>query len=422
MTVNAGRFKEIEDSTYSWIRYWVSPRQEADARIHFQNCDIMMDGFIERYGPYPFDKFGYVGESKGDMEHQTCVTHVSSLIRPDHDYDWLLAHEMAHQWWGDCVSVGDWRDVWLSEGFATYSEAIFQEYAYGMAAYHDYVQQSLMNTVFSSGENFPIYDPVYLWGSTTYEKAACVLHMLRHVIGESTFFDALAAYRAAYEHSSAVTPQFQEQVETVSGQDLDWFFTEWIYDVHWPHYEFSWLADSTAGGYELNLVIDQVQPKGPIFTMPVDVKVTMAGGDSLVTLWVDEAHEVFDLTMADEPTAVELDPENWILNAVEEVPHAGINDIPAVPELSLEQNEPNPFRRTTTIRYVLPRSQHIRLEIYDAAGRSVARLIDGQAAAGEAQKVWDGTGSNGRSVAPGTYFCSLRTEDSRCVRRMVLLE
>jgi aminopeptidase N len=422
MTVNAGRFTELVDSTYDWIHYWVNSRDVEDALIHFSNVHVMMDGFIERYGPYPFGKFGYVMESKGDMEHQTCVTHVNSALQPNHLYDWLLAHEMAHMWWGDCVSVGDWRDTWLSEGFATYSEAVFHEYAYGMSSYRNYIEQNIMGPALSTGENFPIYDPNYIWGTTVYEKGACVLHMLRHVVGDSTFFDALAAYRAAYEYGSAVTPQFQAEVEAVSGQDLDWFFSEWIYDVGYPEYEYAWLADSTAGGYELNLVIDQVQTNGPVFTMPVDVKVTMTGGDSLLTLWVDEDHEVFDLVVAEEPLAVEVDPDNWILNTSEEVPHAGVTAFTDTPRLSLGLNRPNPFDRSTAIRFSIPRSQHVRLEIYDAAGRKIAHLVDGPLPSGSAEAVWDGRDTVGRQVAPGAYFCRLTTDDGRCVRRLILVK
>jgi hypothetical protein len=245
--------------------------------------------------------------------------------------------------------------------------------------------------------------------------------MLRHVIGDSIFFEALAAYRAAYEYGSAVTPQFQAEVETVSGQDLDWFFDEWIYGAGYPEYQYSWLADSTGGGYDLNLVIDQVQT-GQVFTMPVEVLVTMSSGDSLLTLLVDEDHEVFDLVMAGEPTAVEIDPDNWILDTTEEVPHAGITEPAAAPELALAQNRPNPFGRETTIRYEVPRSQYIRLDVFNAAGRKVVTLIDRYSPAGPGEVVWYGRDAAGRSVAPGTYFLTITTEDGRLTRRVVLLK
>jgi aminopeptidase N len=420
MTVHARKFAELVDSTYDWIHYWVYPTQADAALTHFANVDLMMDAFIDRYGPYPFSKFGYVSAPKGDMEHQTCVTHNASTVVANHNYDWLLAHEMSHQWWGDLVSVNDWRDVWLSEGFATYSEAVFWEHAYGAEAYRTYMLQSLMTPVLNSGENFPIYDPNYLWGTTVYEKGGCVLHMLRHVVGDSAFFDALAAYRQAYAFSSAVTGEFQAQVESVAVQDLGWFFDEWIYDRGWPVYEYSWQVIEDEGQYSVNLVIDQVQTNGPVFTMPVDVEITTSAGDTLLVLPVDAAHEVFDLVLASEPTAVTLDPDRWILKEAEEVPYAGVGGVvPA--ELRLEQNVPNPFSRATSIRYSVPRAQGIRLEIYDAAGRQVVSLIDGPVGPGWREVTWDARDRNQRLVAPGTYFCRLSAAEGRTATRMIVL-
>jgi hypothetical protein len=349
------------------------------------------------------------------------VTHVVSAIAPNHTYDWLLAHEMGHMWWGDCVSVGDWRDVWLSEGFATYGEAVFFEHAYGMGAYHTYIEDNIMDPVFASGGTSPIYDPNYLWGATTYEKGACVLHMLRHILGDSLLYAGMAAYRAAHEYGYAVTPEFQEAMETVSGQDLDYFFTEWVYDQGWPVYEHSWLADSAAGDYDLNIVVEQVQTNGPIFTMPLDFRITTVSGDSTVVLWVDEATESFDLSIPDEPIGVDLDPDNWILNQGQEVPHAGVGQVGERPKLILEQNAPNPFKPLTSIRYVLPRAQHARIDIYDARGRSVIVLLDEELPEGGGGVFWNGRDAAGRRAAPGTYFCRLATEDGTRVTRMVLL-
>ena len=425
MTVHARKYNEMVDSTYDWIHYWVYPTDAENAKIHFQNVNIMMDSFIARYGAYPFSKFGYVAATKGDMEHQTCVTHNAMTIQANHNYDWLLAHEMAHQWWGDCVSVNDWRDVWLSEGFATYSEAIFNEYAYGPVTYRAYMQQSLMNPVLNSPENFPIYDPNFLWGTTVYEKGGCVLHMLRHVIGDSVFFDVLAAYRQAYEYSSAVTAEFQGIAETVSGQDLDWFFNEWIYDVGWPVYEYSWHAFEQGGPYALNLVIDQVQTNGPVFIMPMDVKITTVAGDTTVYVAVIDDHEVFDFVVNAEPTGVVIDPDNWILNEGGEVPHAGVTDegrdVAGEPDLRLEQNAPNPFGPVTTISFSVPSEQDVRLEIYNAAGQRVACLVNRAVPRGWSQVTWNAKDDRGNEVAPGTYFCRLSTKDGSPVTRMIVV-
>ncbi len=420
MTVNAGRFAELVDSTYAWITNWVFPTQAEDAEIHFENVALMMEGFLYRYGSYPFSTFGYVQEAKGDMEHQTCVTHVTSAIQPNHIYDWLLAHEMGHMWWGDCVSVGDWRDVWLSEGFATYGEALYREYGYGMEDYHSYVQSSLMGPAFSAGRNSPIYDPINLWGSLTYEKAATVLHMLRHVIGDSLFFASLAEYRQTYEYSYAVTPDFIAIVESVSGQELDWFFGEWIYDVGWPDYEYIWIYEPAGPGYELTLTIDQVHTEGPVFTMPVDIGISTAGGDTLVVVWVDEAHEEFVFTLAGLPVGVELDPDNWILDTALDLT-AGVRPDTGGPLGLRLEAAPNPFTGSTTLRFAVSSPQRVSVEIFTASGRKVQSILEDEAAPGWSEVSWDGRDGSGREVAPGTYFCRMTAEDGVRTTRIVRL-
>jgi aminopeptidase N len=421
MSVTARQFAELVDPVYDWIYYWVYPSQVNNAQIHFSNVATMMDGFIERYGPYPFDKFAFVAAPKGDMEHQTCVTHWSVLIGPNHTYDWLLAHELAHMWWGDCVSINDWRDIWLSEGFATYSEAIFHEHAYGFASYQSYVQSSLMDPVFSSTENFPIYDPDYLWGTTVYEKGAVVLHMLRHVIGDEDFFAALAAYRAAHEYGNAITPQFQEAVETVSGQALGWFFDEWIYDIGWPEYRYAWQGCGAPRDPQLCLIIDQIQTEGPIFTMPLDVQITTAGPDTMITLWVDEQHEMFIVPVPDTPVAVTLDPENWILNTAEQVAYAAAPEGREPGGLWMIQELSGRADGSVRIQLGVPRRQQVRLEIFNPTGRRVRLLMDGPVSLGQTQVIWDGRTAAGQPAASGAYFCRMTAEDGSRTLRVVLV-
>ncbi len=119
------------------------------------------------------------------MEHLSQVYHIASAINGNTNYDWLLAHEMSHMWWGNCVTERYWTDVWLSESFATYSEAIWME-TYGEEQYLDYMENNIMKPYLNSGELFPITDPQTpseLWSNTTYEKGASVLHMLRQLMG-----------------------------------------------------------------------------------------------------------------------------------------------------------------------------------------------------------------------------------------------
>jgi len=218
-----------------------------------------------------------------------------------------------------------------------------------------------------------------------------------------------------------VTAEFQQIVETTSGQDLDWFFNEWIYDVGWPEYEYSWRALEQAGQWTVNLVVDQVQANGPVFTMPVDVMITTSSGDTLIALWVDSDHESFDFVLGAEPESLSIDPYNWVLNEAVEVPHAGVDRGPAGTALRLEQNVPNPFARGTTIAYSVPRPQHARLDIYSPDGRKVTCLLDADVVRGWGQAAWNGQASDGSRVAPGTYFCRLSTADGTRTVRMTLL-
>lgn len=419
MTVHARRYTELVDSTYDWIHYWVYPTDEEDARIHFQNVDVMMDGFTSRFGPYPFSKFGYVQAPKGDMEHQTCVTHVAMAVQPNHNYDWLLAHEMSHQWWGDCVSINDWRDIWLSEGFATYSEALFHEYAYGFESYRSYIKSNLMNPVFASSENFPIYDPEYLWGNTVYEKGGCVLHMLRHVIGDSLFFEALITYRGNHEYGNAVTTDFKNDVESVCDCDLDWFFNEWVYDVGWPEYEYSWFYRPNGDSFTVSLVVDQVQTNGPTFVMPVDILVRFASGDSLLRVfWIDEERERLEFEVEQEPSQVVLDPLNWILCKAREVEGAGISEgVDAKPEVRLLSNNPGDFFR---FGIKLSKARKLRVSVYNIKGQLISDLLDGDHG-GEIEVVWSGIDSEGNPVSPGVYFIRVESQSGSKSLPIVLL-
>jgi hypothetical protein len=242
--------------------------------------------------------------------------------------------------------------------------------------------------------------------------------MLRHVVGDSLFFASLDLYRQTYEYSYAVTPDFIAIVETVSGQELDWFFDEWIYDVGWPDYEYLWSAAPSGPDYELTLTIDQVHTEGPVYTMPVDIGITTAGGDTLVVVWVDEAHEEFILTLADQPTAVEIDPDNWILNTAVDLTAGVEREVAEMTGLRLEAH-PNPFNHSTTLRFSVPRAQDVRIEVFNAAGQRVDTLMDGEAAAGWNEAVWYGRDGAGHEVAPGTYFCRLSTGEGTRTTRIV---
>jgi aminopeptidase N len=421
MAVTAGKYADLVDSTFPWIHYFVYPQQVDDARIHFQNVAAMMEAFSYRYGPYPFDRFSYVVVPRMEMHHQTCATIEAGMITPDTRNEWLLANLLGHQWWGCCISVEDWRDLWLSRSFAMYSEALFREYAYGPEAYHEYVFEDNITHVINDLGYSPLYDPLFPHARTIFEKGSCVLHMLRYVIGESLFFEALRTYRETYEYGTATTADFQNVMETVAGQDLDWFFDEWVYDIRWPVYRYAWQARSVTGGYDVDLVIDQVQDAGPTFTMPMDVLIRTASGDTLVGIWIDEAHEEFLVTTIGEPTGVVLDPDRWLLMQTEEVSFAGVSLEPVRRHEARLVISPNLSGDVFNLRYSVPAPQAVCIDIYDVSGRRLCRLLESVVDAGTHEVTWTGTTDTGWRVAPGPYFCRLSTAEGCVTQRLLVL-
>jgi aminopeptidase N len=423
MTVHAGRFAEIVDSTYDWITFWVYPRQVETAAVHFENVSAMMDVLTAAFGPYPFPKCAYVAVPTADVGHQNCITHPAHAISTSHDNDWRVSDGLARQWWGACVTLGDWRDLWLTESFGRYGQPLFEEVAYGTDAYHRYMYEDLMlHTFADANPNSPIYDPLFPGGHTIYEKGTVVLHMLRFVLGDSVFFDALTCFGEDYAYGCATTADLQSTVEDVSGQDLDWFFSEWIYDCGWPEFEYSWNAVATDSGWSVSLVMDQVQTIGPVFTMPVEIGLATAAGDTVFEVWVDESHEEWILLLPDMPLSLELDPDHWVLLKALEVPYAGVR---AHGEVALGVSlaaRPNPSRGGVRAYYRVGTPQRISVGIYDIAGRLVARVFEGFVGTETGEVVWDGMNTYGGHASPGIYFCRILTEHGARSEQVVLLK
>ena len=327
-------------SKYATFSYWYygeedtmeiacyAPREDsADAAVDFANLPEMIACYNELFGTYPFidEKYGMATFPWGGaMEHQTCTSWGFSLTGNNY-FDWVVAHELAHQWWGDWVSPDNWKEIWLNEGFATYSEALWMEHIYGgsgLRAYMQEMQDYYVGWENGSGQSFPIYDPPsgYLFSATEYEKAGCVLHMLRFVVGDSAFFDILKAYGANHAYGNAVTADLQSVCEDLSGRDLDWFFGQWIYQPGFPRFSFAWNYElEKEAGYLVNISLVQQQQSGPIFEMPVEIGITTASGTVLDTVLVDEEAEQIQLVVGEQPLGVQLDPNEWLLCEKEEV-------------------------------------------------------------------------------------------------------
>ncbi|MCD6379327.1 T9SS type A sorting domain-containing protein [bacterium] len=374
------------------------------------------------YGLYPFveEKYGVVlNNIGGGMEHQTLTSYGIGFVRGDHYYDWIYVHELGHQWFGDCISCENWTHIWLNEGWASYTEALWMEHIYGASALKSYMEGkddpgTWNGPVLRDPDNT---NPWYYFDPVVYDKAAWIIHMFRHIAGDSTFFDMIKGYTSdpRFRYSHANTDDFTGVCEDYYGSSLDWFFDPWLTREDRPIYSWSW--NSYPRGVDTLLSIGVTQTQGYPYTMPVDFRITTTSGQVDTVLWVDKHEESFLLSMGNTTIDVELDPDHWILCDKSNIPTDA--DLPAI--TFLEQNYPNPFNPVTTIRFGLEEPARVSIAVFDVRGRFIATLTNRSYSAGESEVTWDGTNLSGRDVSSGLYFYRLTAGDIRITKKMILL-
>jgi len=280
--------------------------------------------YADLFGEYPFitEKYGHsIFPWGGAMEHQNNTSYGASLIRGDHAYDWIMAHELAHMWFGDMITCDTWPDIWMNEGFASYLEALWTEARNGHNAYLNYMTGS--NNVYDPSG--PIYNPNPLFdGNTVYSKGSWVLHMLRGVMGDEAFFEGMYNYanHPDHQYGTIQTREFQHIMEEYYGADLGWYFDEWVWGRNRPSYVYSWMAEEDGNGrYEVFMHIRQTQsnPAPQVFTMPIKVYPRISGVDTLITIWNDARTDDIRFTLPSNPSSLRFDIDHWILrNASQE--------------------------------------------------------------------------------------------------------
>ncbi|HNZ06620.1 MAG TPA: M1 family aminopeptidase [Candidatus Cloacimonadota bacterium] len=288
--VTAGPYVEIPQTAGTLpIMNFVMQNQYNNALIDFQHLPDMIQYFSQVFGPYPFEKYGQTVVSMstyGAMEHQTMTTLGNYIITGNGIYEVVIAHELAHQWYGNAVSFLTFKDVWLSEGFATYSEHLWTDKRFGWDSACAYVGSSY-HQYYNNWENSAgpqtIYNPSFnnYFAPPSYEKAASVLHMLRLKIGNANFFALLNQWFTAHMHGNVITSEFQALAEQISGQDLDQFFNQWIFGSGIPSLEYSiWNNDmSDSPG---KIIARSTSPTATSFQIEVPFRVTVSGiSDSL---------------------------------------------------------------------------------------------------------------------------------------------
>ncbi|RKY91544.1 MAG: hypothetical protein DRQ01_07545 [Ignavibacteriae bacterium] len=296
------------------LQYYVSQEKLEDAKIDFAEHPEYMRFFAETFGEYPFmnEKYG-IAEflwQAGAMEHQTITGVASNIITGSNYFDDVLIHELAHHWWGDAVGPKSWKNIWLNEGFSTYSEALYYEFKSGKSAL-----QSTMISNYRDNFSGRLSSPgSFLFTSTVYNKGAWVMHMLRRETGDSLFFRILRDYFGEYKYKNASTKDFQKICEKVSEKDLDKFFDQWINGEGEIELEYEWNSKKDENEFETRFFLYQVQEEYDTYQFPLDILVQMENGEKKIYLFEINSRETQIEIRTDEKVKfVIIDPDNWLL-------------------------------------------------------------------------------------------------------------
>ena len=416
------------------------PEDSLRAVNAFRNVPAMLTFFAdrERYGPYPFatEKYGHVVAYPfqwGGMENQTLTMVHRYWITNGNDNG--IAHELSHHWWGDMVTCVDWRNIWLNEGFATYSDELFTWYQQGLASFYSLIRSRARDYFAEeSSDTHPIYAPPagheFDWGHS-YCKGAWVQHMLRYVMADTVwnrpgiFFANLRAYGESLKYGNASTEDYQRIAERTTGLDLDWFFNEWVYSYGYPVYTVGWQTNPAGDSWDLVIDLSQNNISGapPVFHMPVEIRVLFSGGDTLLHYPVNENPQRNRFRLARQPVGVEFDPNEWLLDL--HTVMVGIasdqngKPLPGYPRLALGTT---PAKRPLSIHYLIPARALVQLAVFDASGRMVKILFQGYQPAGSYTLKWNGTDNAGRLLPAGVYLVGLKTGNWQLTGKFTLVQ
>ena len=406
---SSGWFKYGTDSML--VLNYAIPSSDAQAKAALPQIINNLRIYSDLFGLYPFfkEKYGHAQFGwGGGMEHQT----MTSLYYFEES---LIAHEMAHQWFGDMITCQTWPNIWLNEGFATYCEALYFEKKSGSSGYWSVVNGDIPGARNAVGSIY-VRDTMNLGGlfdgQLVYSKGGIVLHMLRHVVGDSAFFRAMKQYAndPRFRFGTATTEGFQSVCEAVSGKDLNYFFQEWIYGESCPSYVYEWGYLKNGSTWTTRVTLRQTTgtTNPGFFKMPVDFRFTGAGLDT--TVINDRPNQSFVFTLSKEPTDFQLDPGNWILKKSLSGTLVNIDQIGTSPrEFSLLQNYPNPFNPSTIIPFELAARSSVRIEVYNALGALVDVLVNDRTLdAGRHEAQFNGTTLAGVPLPSGVYYYRLK--------------
>ncbi len=416
------------------VAYWILPQWQAQAEYDFGRTDDMIDYFEPLFGVYPFVKYDQamaaIFGGWGAMEHQTATTFGYNLARSGtRAYENIVAHELGHMWWGDYVGPRTFANIWLNEGFATYTEALWAE-SYSIEDRRQLLAVNREQFFDHDAETrHPIYDPPdgHIFCPTIYKKGGWILHMLRWVVGDEAFFDGLQYYADEHGYDTAVTPEFQSAMETISEMDLSAFFDEWVYDQGYPEYTMTnFQTNEVLDEYEMSFDLHQIQQNAPYFSTPVPILVReiisedpLEYRETIVRAEVQPVEsQTITLSGYEMPIdSFEFDPDEWILCTSEY--QSKVDETELLPwQFAVSNGWPNPFNSTVSVDITVKRMSEVRATVYDLLGREVVVIMDEIMQPGTQRLSW----TPAEGTAGGFYFLQVEAGDRTELQKLVFLK
>jgi aminopeptidase N len=301
---------------------WYSYPQDFDVVARkFSGTDSILAYFSQMIAPYPYEKLAQVQSTigMGAMENSSAIFYGESSFEGNPLREEPVAHEIAHQWFGDSVTESDWDHLWLSEGFASYFEALYYEHQRGPEVFKETMARYAKKIMaYKHALTASIVDPAQTdllkkLNPLNYEKGAWVLHMLRGILGDEKFFEGVRRYYAQYTGGIASSEDFQKIMESSGGIKLDGFFRQWLYQPGWPEYRVVWHWNESAG--ELEIEVRQTQTTG-LYDMPLEIAIAHGGTRELHKFQISNTRDSFKIPLQAKPVSVEADPGGWLLKNV----------------------------------------------------------------------------------------------------------
>ncbi len=324
MVIGVARFAVNFLGTYKGISIesWVYPQNKEAGFADYSLAKEVLQFFDSRIGAYPYEKLANV-QSKtkyGGMENASNIFYYENSVTgmKSEQIERLIAHEVAHQWFGNAISEKRWQHVWISEGFATYFTELYMEHKKGLKAMQESMKK-LQNQVVLFHESHPELPVVFekindlndILNTNSYQKGACVLHTLRYEMGDSLFWQSISAYYGQFQHQNATTEDFQKVVEQTSKKNWDWFFKQWLYRAGHPKIKTTWEVDRKSKQIKIKIV----QKQADVFILSPKLCVYGNNGELIYEEKISLKDRETNLTipLKEEAQRVVLDPENWIL-------------------------------------------------------------------------------------------------------------